>query len=137
MFKQKNYLALGAVILVALLLLSLPTRVTSRLKLAVGSWFLPLFGLAGATQAIVVQNASLSDVGFQMSGEVVLMTLLGGMGTLYGPVVGAVVVVSMQNYLAQFGEWVTVIQGGIFIACVLLFRRGIIGEIGNALGLKL
>ena len=96
-----------------------------------------LAGLAGATKAIVVQNASLTDVGFQMSGEVVLMTLLGGMGTLYGPVVGAVVVVSMQNYLAQFGEWVTVIQGGIFIACVLLFRRGIVGEIGNALGLKL
>ena len=96
-----------------------------------------LAGLAGATKAIVVQNASLTDVGFSMSGEVVLMTLLGGMGTLYGPVLGAIVVVSMQNYLAQFGEWVTVIQGGIFVACVLLFRRGIVGEIGNALGLKL
>ena len=90
-----------------------------------------LAGLAGATKAIVAQNASLTDVGFGMSGEVVLMTLLGGMGTLYGPVVGAIVVVSMQNYLAQFGEWVTVIQGAIFVACVLLFRRGIVGEIGK------
>ena len=68
-----------------------------------------------------------------MSGEVVLMTLLGGMGTLYGPVVGAIVVVSMQNYLAQFGQWVTVIQGVVFVACVLAFRRGIVGEIANAL----
>jgi branched-chain amino acid transport system permease protein len=96
-----------------------------------------LAGLAGATKAIVVQNASLTDVGFGMSGEVVLMTLLGGMGTLYGPVVGAIVVVSMQNYLAQYGEWVTVIQGAVFVACVLLFRRGIVGEIGKALGLAL
>ena len=92
-----------------------------------------LAGLAGATKALVVQNASLTDVAFGTSGEVVLMTLLGGMGTLYGPVVGAVVVVAMQNYLAQFGEWVTVIQGGIFVACVLLFRRGIIGELAAAM----
>jgi branched-chain amino acid transport system permease protein len=96
-----------------------------------------LAGLAGATKAIVAQNASLSDVSFSMSGEVVLMTLLGGMGTLYGPVVGAVVVVAMQNYLAGFGEWVTVIQGAIFVACVLLFRRGIVGEIGKAVGWSL
>ena len=96
-----------------------------------------LAGLAGATKAIVAQNASLSDVSFGMSGEVVLMTLLGGMGTLYGPVVGAVVVVAMQNYLAGFGEWVTVIQGAIFVACVLLFRRGIVGEIGKAIGWSL
>ena len=96
-----------------------------------------LAGLAGGTKALVVQNASLSDVGFQMSGEVVLMTLLGGMGTLYGPVVGAVVVVSMQNYLAQYGEWVTVIQGAVFVACVLLFRRGIVGEIAKWAGLAL
>ena len=116
--------------------ISLGYRV-QRYKLTAFILSAALAGLAGATKAIVVQNASLTDVGFQMSGEVVLMTLLGGMGTLYGPVVGAVVVVSMQNYLAQFGEWVTVIQGCIFIACVLLFRRGIIGEIGNALGLKL
>ena len=96
-----------------------------------------LAGLAGATKAIVVQNASLTDVSFGMSGEVVLMTLLGGMGTLYGPVVGAVVVVAMQNYLAQFGEWVTVIQGVIFVACVLLFRRGVVGEIGRLIGWSL
>ena len=64
-----------------------------------------------------------------MSGEVVLMTLVGGMGTFYGPVVGALIVVSMQNYLAQFGEWVTVIQGVVFVACVLVFRRGIVGEL--------
>ncbi len=97
-----------------------------------------LAGLAGATKAIVVQNASLTDVGFQMSGEVVLMTLLGGMGTLYGPVLGAVIVVSMQNYLGQYvGEWVTVIQGAVFVACVLLFRRGIVGEIAKAIGWSL
>ena len=96
-----------------------------------------LAGLAGATKALVVQNASLSDVGFSMSGEVVLMTLLGGMGTLYGPVVGAVVVVWMQNYLAGLGEWVTVIQGAVFVACVLLFRRGIVGEIAHWAGWSL
>jgi branched-chain amino acid transport system permease protein len=96
-----------------------------------------LAGLAGATKAIVAQNASLSDVQFSTSGEVVLMTLLGGMGTLYGPVVGAIIVVAMQNYLAQFGEWVTVIQGAIFVACVLLFRRGVVGELGKAIGWSL
>jgi len=68
-----------------------------------------------------------------MSGEVVLMTLLGGMGTIFGPVVGAAVIVTMQNYLAPLGAWVTVVQGVIFVICVLLFRRGIIGEIGAAL----
>ncbi len=86
-------------------------------------------GLAGAAKALVVQNASLTDVSFSTSGEVVLMTLVGGMGTFYGPVVGALIVVAMQNYLAQFGEWVTVIQGVVFVACVLAFRRGIVGEL--------
>ena len=86
-------------------------------------------GLAGATKALVVQNASLTDVSFSTSGEVVLMTLVGGMGTFYGPVVGALIVIAMQNYLAQFGEWVTVIQGVVFVACVLAFRRGIVGEL--------
>jgi len=62
---------------------------------------------------------------------VVLMTLLGGLGTLFGPVVGAAIIVSMQNYLAQFGAWVTIIQGLIFVICVLAFRRGVIGEIAN------
>jgi len=98
-------------------------------KLAAFTLSAALAGLAGATKAIVAQNASLTDVAFAMSGEVVLMTLVGGMGTFYGPVVGALIVVSMQNYLAQFGEWVTVIQGVVFVACVLAFRRGIVGEL--------
>jgi len=109
----------------------------ARYKLMAFALSAALAGLAGATKAIVAQNASLSDVSFGMSGEVVLMTLLGGMGTLYGPVVGAVVVVAMQNYFAQYGEWVTVMQGAVFVACVLLFRRGIVGEIGKAIGWSL
>jgi branched-chain amino acid transport system permease protein len=92
-----------------------------------------LAGLAGATKAIVFQLASLTDVHWSMSGEVVLMTLLGGLGTVFGPVVGAAVIISMQNYLAQLGAWVTVVQGAIFVICVLAFRRGIVGEIGHAL----
>jgi branched-chain amino acid transport system permease protein len=92
-----------------------------------------LAGLAGATKAIVFQLASLTDVHWTMSGEVVLMTLLGGLGTVFGPVVGAAVIISMQNYLAQLGAWVTVVQGVIFVVCVLAFRRGIVGEIGHAL----
>ncbi len=98
-------------------------------KLAAFALSAAIAGLAGATKAIVAQNASLTDVSFAMSGEVVLMTLVGGMGTFYGPVVGAFIVVSMQNYLAQYGEWVTVIQGVVFVACVLVFRRGIVGEL--------
>jgi branched-chain amino acid transport system permease protein len=98
-------------------------------KLAAFTLSAAIAGLAGATKAIVAQNASLTDVAFAMSGEVVLMTLVGGMGTFYGPVVGAFIVVSMQNYLAQYGEWVTVIQGVVFVACVLVFRRGIVGEL--------
>jgi branched-chain amino acid transport system permease protein len=86
-------------------------------------------GLAGATKAIVFQLASLTDVAWQMSGEVVLMTLVGGMGTIFGPLVGAGIIITMQNYLAGFGEWVLVIQGGIFVVVVLLFRRGVVGEI--------
>ncbi|MCA0327738.1 MAG: branched-chain amino acid ABC transporter permease [Proteobacteria bacterium] len=92
-----------------------------------------LAGLAGGTKAIVFQLASLTDVHWSMSGEVVLMTLVGGLGTIFGPVVGAAVIVTMQNYLAQLGAWVTVVQGVIFVLCVLLFRRGIVGEIGNLL----
>lgn len=90
-----------------------------------------LAGTAGATKSLVFQLASLTDVHWSMSGEVVLMTLVGGMGTLFGPVIGAAVIVSMQNYLAQLGAWVTIIQGFIFVICVLAFRRGIIGEIAN------
>ena len=90
-----------------------------------------LAGLAGATKSLVFQLASLTDVHWSMSGEVVLMTLVGGMGTLFGPVVGAAVIVTMQNYLAELGSWVTIVQGFIFVVCVLAFRRGIIGEISN------
>ncbi len=88
-----------------------------------------LAGLAGGTKAIVFQLASLTDVTWQMSGEVVLMTLVGGMGTVFGPIAGAAVIITMQNYLSGFGEWVLVIQGLIFVLTVLLFRRGIVGEI--------
>ena len=90
-----------------------------------------LSGLAGGTKSFVFQLASLTDVHWTMSGEVVLMTLLGGMGTVFGPVVGALVLVSLENYLAQLGAWVTIIQGAIFILCVLTFRRGLVGELGR------
>jgi branched-chain amino acid transport system permease protein len=89
-----------------------------------------LAGLAGATKAIVFQLASLTDVHWTMSGEVVLMVLLGGMGTIFGPVVGAFVIIALENYLAPFGQWVTIITGAIFVVCVLAFRRGIVGELG-------
>jgi branched-chain amino acid transport system permease protein len=90
-----------------------------------------LAGLAGALKSIVEQNASLTDAHWAMSGEVVLMTLVGGLGTIFGPVVGAFVIVAMQSYLAQKGQWVTVIQGMIFVTCVLAFRRGIVGELAK------
>jgi branched-chain amino acid transport system permease protein len=90
-----------------------------------------LAGLAGATKALVFELASLTDVHWTMSGEVVLMTLLGGLGTVFGPVVGALVIVAMENYLAQLGSWVTVTQGVIFVICVLTFRRGVVGELGR------
>jgi branched-chain amino acid transport system permease protein len=90
-----------------------------------------LAGLAGAVKVFVAQNASLTDVHWTMSGEVVLMTLVGGLGTSFGPVVGAFIIVAMQQYLAGFGQWVTVIQGAIFVICVLTFRRGIVGEIAH------
>ena len=86
-----------------------------------------LAGLAGSTKALVFQFASLTDVDWTMSGEVVLMTLIGGIGTILGPVVGAFVLTTMENYLAQAGSWVTVIEGAIFVFCVLTFREGIVG----------
>jgi branched-chain amino acid transport system permease protein len=92
-----------------------------------------LAGLAGATKALVFQLASLTDVHWTMSGEVVLMTLLGGLGTIFGPVVGALIIITMENYLAQLGAWVTIVQGAIFVVCVLTFRRGVIGEIAHYL----
>ena len=96
-----------------------------------------LAGIAGGTKALVFGIATLTDVHYSMSGEVVLMTLLGGLGTIFGPVMGALVVTAMENYLAQFGAWVTVTQGAIFMICVLAFRRGIIGEIGGKLKMAL
>ena len=102
---------------------------TDRYKLIAFIISGPLAGTAGATKSLVFQLASLTDVHWNMSGEVVLMTLLGGLGTLFGPVVGAAIIITMQNYLAQFGSWVTIIQGVIFVICVLAFRRGIVGEI--------
>jgi branched-chain amino acid transport system permease protein len=102
---------------------------TERYKLLAFTLSATLAGLAGATKALVFQLASLTDVTWQMSGEVVLMTLLGGLGTEFGPVVGAFIDVAMENYLARYGSWVTVIQGVIFVFCVLLFRRGVVGEI--------
>ncbi len=96
-----------------------------------------LAGLAGAVKALVFQLATLTDVHWTMSGEVILMNLVGGLGTVFGPVVGAVVIVAMQNYLAAFGQWVTIIQGVIFVTCVLLFRRGIVGELAHLLRIRL
>jgi len=90
-----------------------------------------LAGLAGSLKVFVAQNASLTDVHWSMSGEIVLMTLVGGLGTVFGPVVGAFVIIAMQQYLAGFGQWVTVIQGAVFVICVLTFRRGIIGELAH------
>jgi branched-chain amino acid transport system permease protein len=92
-----------------------------------------LAGLAGALKVFVAQNASLTDVEVDMSGLIVLMTLVGGLGTVFGPVVGAFIIVGMQQYLSGLGQWVTVIQGTVFVVCVLTFRRGIIGEIGHYL----
>jgi len=110
---------------------------TDRYKLMAFVLSATLAGVAGSTKAIVLQIASLTDVNWPMSGEVVLMTLLGGMGTVFGPVVGAVVIIGMQDNLAQVGQWVTVIQGGIFVICVVLFRRGIVGEIARLLRIRL
>ena len=96
-----------------------------------------LAGVAGGLKSIVFGIATLTDVFWTMSGEVVLMSLVGGLGTIFGPVVGAAVIITMQNYLAEFGAWVTVIQGFIFVLCVLAFRRGVVGEIGNWLRVRL
>lgn len=90
-----------------------------------------LAGLAGSLKVFVAQNASLTDVEVAMSGQIVLMTLVGGLGTVFGPVVGAFIIVAMQQYLSGLGQWVTVIQGAVFVVCVLTFRRGIVGEIAH------
>ena len=88
-----------------------------------------LSGLAGSMKSLVFQLATLTDIHWHMSGEVVLMTLLGGMGTILGPVVGAGIVVGLQNYLANIGSWSTIATGFIFVICVLAFRRGVVGEV--------
>jgi branched-chain amino acid transport system permease protein len=110
---------------------------TDRYKLVAFILSATLAGAAGATKAIVLQLASLTDVNWPMSGEVVLMTLVGGLGTIFGPVAGAFVILVMQFKLAPIGEWVLVIQGAIFVACVLLFRRGIVGELAHVLRIRL
>jgi branched-chain amino acid transport system permease protein len=96
-----------------------------------------LAGVAGGTKAMVMGIQTLSDVGTSTSGLVVLMVLLGGIGTIFGPIIGALIVVAMQYYLAPFGAWVVVIQGAIFMICVLVFRRGVIGEVAHRLRAEL
>jgi branched-chain amino acid transport system permease protein len=110
---------------------------TERYKLVAFVMSATLAGLAGATKAIAIGLASLTDVQWQMSGEVVLMTLVGGLGTIFGPVAGAAVIVAMQTQLVSFGQWVTIIQGIIFVVCVLLFRRGVVGELAAWLRIRL
>ena len=116
-----------------------PVRATS-LGYKIGNYKLVAFilsaafaGLAGATKAIAFQYASLSDVHWVTSGDVILMTILGGVGTMFGPVVGAVLVVSLDEFLAESGLPIQAVIGAIFICCVLLFRRGIVGEISHLL----
>jgi branched-chain amino acid transport system permease protein len=110
---------------------------TDRYKLVAFVLSSTLAGLAGSLKALVFQLASLTDVHWTMSGEVILMTLVGGLGTVFGPVAGAFIIVAMENYLAPLGQWVLVIQGAIFVACVLTFRRGIVGELAHWLRVKL
>jgi len=111
----------------------------ARYKLGAFVMSAALAGLAGAVKSLVFQFATLTDVAWQMSGEVILMTLLGGIGTLIGPIFGAGLVVTLQNYLATSEFPVTIVTGVVFMVCVLIFRRGIIGEfyasrIGRKLG---
>ena len=116
------------------------TRATSlglsvaRYKLAAFVLSAGVAGLAGATKVFVFQLATLTDVGWQMSGEVILMSLLGGLGTFAGPAVGAGVILATQNYLAGSAVPITVVIGAMFVACVLLFRRGVVGEIIHLAG---
>jgi branched-chain amino acid transport system permease protein len=101
----------------------------NRYKLVAFTLSAGLAGLGGGLKSLVLQLASLSDVFWHTSGEAVLMTILGGIGTLWGPIVGAAIVVNLQNYLANLGGWSTIITGAIFVVCVLAFRRGVVGEI--------
>jgi branched-chain amino acid transport system permease protein len=111
---------------------------TDRYKLLAFVLSATFAAVAGATKALVFQLASLTDVDWPMSGEVILMTLVGGLGTLFGPVAGAFFVLSLENYLTtRIGQWVFVVQGAIFVFCVLVLRRGIIGEIARIARIKL
>ena len=110
---------------------------TDRYKLIALVLSATFAGAAGATKAIVFQLASLTDVDWTMSGEVVLMTLVGGLGTIFGPVVGAFFMITLENYLTTIGQWVFVVQGSIFVVCVLLLRRGIVGELARLLRIRL
>jgi branched-chain amino acid transport system permease protein len=110
--------------------ISLGYRV-NRYKLLAFVLSATLAGLAGSLKVLVFQLASLVDVSWSLSGEVILMTLVGGIGTVFGPIIGAAVILTMQNYLTGLQQWVPVLQGGIFIVVVLLFQRGIAGEIAE------
>ena len=103
---------------------------TERYKLLAFILSAALAGLAGSTKSLAVGLASLTDVEWQMSGQVVLMTLVGGLGTVFGPAVGALIYETLEHYLSlYYGSWVSVIQGVIFVFCVLIFRRGVVGEL--------
>jgi branched-chain amino acid transport system permease protein len=112
--------------------ISLGYRV-NRYKLLVFVLSASLAGLAGSMKAIIFRLASLSDVHWAMSGEVVLMTLLGGLGTIFGPIIGAAIIVLMQDYLGSIGSWIVFVQGAVFVACVIAFRKGIVGLIADRL----
>ena len=103
----------------------------NRVKLAVFIFSAGITGLAGATKAIAVQIATLTDVGWQMSGEFLLMTLVGGLGTITGPVLGALALISMETYMSELQDWVTVAQGVVFFVVVLAFRAGIVGSLAG------
>ncbi|NIC06347.1 branched-chain amino acid ABC transporter permease [Billgrantia bachuensis] len=105
----------------------------ARYKILVFALSAGLSGIAGSLKAIVFQLAALNDVHWHTSGDVILMTLLGGMGTVFGPAVGAALVSTLNHYLDPFGAWVTVITGLIFMACVLTFRQGVVGQLSQAL----
>lgn len=108
-----------------------------RYKLVAFTISAGLAGLGGGLKSLVLQLASLGDVFWHTSGEAVLMTILGGIGTLWGPVLGAAIVINLQNYLANLGGWSTIATGAIFVVCVLAFRRGIVGEISHRLNIRL
>ena len=102
-----------------------------RFKLVAFILSAALTGLAGSMKALVFELATLTDVHWHMSGEIVVATLLGGIGTLVGPIVGATIVIGLKSYLASAGSWSTIVMGSIFMVCVLCFRRGVVGEVLN------